>query len=998
MRFLLAFVLSFISVFAIAQAPPMIIGGPQGISVTRINAQNWMALPIYVDTPVAPLTSIGWPPRGFMIQTIKNYREATLEEWVRWTEITGGGLNQIDSVTWEDNNGTRFILPLGIDSSQILNHLVAGDTAIWHYTGREWKRVGGNAEFYFNSLVEGGFVQQVLPLTTRRFNISNSEYIIKGVRYKYDTIQTLIAPPKTPDSTGRIDVIVLTSTGARLFKGEESKTPYKPRVGGDAIELTSIYYKPFDTIPNNIGSGQNGLSNLYRVPGIDSIFYTIDTLTFSIKDSIGISKNDTASMLNPYKFTAANGLTKDSTVFRLGGSLNQNTSINLNTRRLTIIGGADTTRFFAGGQVSIGGTPDSNTVHHLVNRKNSRLGNLEILSGSSASITGVGIRVDGVDQTFKFQGTNQSATGTTFQFSNWLGDTVPASVGQPHLLRDIIRVSQGYVMGAGAASVDTGRYNVLNIEPKYNIWYDSGRTLIRGIYYNPTIQALNKTNHVAYQNTTGSNLMNSISGNTRIGYNTFDTTYKLDVNGSANIQNILNFGGTTGNNIRITGDGNPIGGSVADMNELVAIGSGVGNSLQPTGGGSMVAIGVQAALSMTTGGRYSVIIGRNAGRGITTGGENTIIGANDATDISPSTSNAIHLIAGGGYESNRADTTLLGLTSNYAFIGGGFGAGGYISDFYLGGGNRVRRPDFANINLYAPSAYPTKADTIGSNFTINAGRGTGTGLGGSVIFRTSPATTSGTTLQTLAERARITPAGNLLVGTATDNGYRVSAVGGTIAGGVYGRGYIPFKADYINDGNTIFSVGTTSDTSVVSIRHGSISESYRVLRIFGTRSGEEVRVNGTNGANTNQDTTALFEIVSTNAGFLQPRMTNVQRDSISSIPTQGLQVFSTTDSANYVYRGTGGGWQKIANEISGSATLDFPSTGHGNSADLTITVTGASEGDVVALGIPNASIVANASFTAWVSATDTVTVRFNNYASSGNSDPASGTFKIKVLK
>jgi hypothetical protein len=142
---------------------------------------------------------------------------------------------------------------------------------------------------------------------------------------------------------------------------------------------------------------------------------------------------------------------------------------------------------------------------------------------------------------------------------------------------------------------------------------------------------------------------------------------------------------------------------------------------------------------------------------------------------------------------------------------------------------------------------------------------------------------------------------------------------------------------------------------------------------------------------------ASLAVRSTTQGFLQPRMTNTQRDAIST-PAQGLQVFSTTDSANYVYRGTGGGWQKIANEISGSATLDFPSTGHGNSADLTFTVTGASEGDVVALGIPNASIVANASFTAWVSATDTVKVRFNNYASSGSSDPALGTFKIKVFK
>ena len=53
--------------------------------------------------------------------------------------------------------------------------------------------------------------------------------------------------------------------------------------------------------------------------------------------------------------------------------------------------------------------------------------------------------------------------------------------------------------------------------------------------------------------------------------------------------------------------------------------------------------------------------------------------------------------------------------------------------------------------------------------------------------------------------------------------------------------------------------------------------------------------------------------------------------------------------------------------------------------------------ELVSLGVPNASVNANTCFTAWVSATDTVTVRFNNY-SSGAIDPASGTFKIKVFK
>lgn len=82
--------------------------------------------------------------------------------------------------------------------------------------------------------------------------------------------------------------------------------------------------------------------------------------------------------------------------------------------------------------------------------------------------------------------------------------------------------------------------------------------------------------------------------------------------------------------------------------------------------------------------------------------------------------------------------------------------------------------------------------------------------------------------------------------------------------------------------------------------------------------------------------------------------------------------------------------------LTGSATLDFGSTAASTHSDLTITVTGAVDGDVVSLGVPNGSIVANSCFTAWVSATNTVTVRFNNYDPLVAGDPASGTFKVKV--
>lgn len=80
-----------------------------------------------------------------------------------------------------------------------------------------------------------------------------------------------------------------------------------------------------------------------------------------------------------------------------------------------------------------------------------------------------------------------------------------------------------------------------------------------------------------------------------------------------------------------------------------------------------------------------------------------------------------------------------------------------------------------------------------------------------------------------------------------------------------------------------------------------------------------------------------------------------------------------------------------------TAALDFGSTAAQSSTDLTITLTGAAIGDIVLLGAANASVLADSNFSAWVSATNTITVRFNNY-SAGALDPASGTFKVTVIK
>jgi hypothetical protein len=97
----------------------------------------------------------------------------------------------------------------------------------------------------------------------------------------------------------------------------------------------------------------------------------------------------------------------------------------------------------------------------------------------------------------------------------------------------------------------------------------------------------------------------------------------------------------------------------------------------------------------------------------------------------------------------------------------------------------------------------------------------------------------------------------------------------------------------------------------------------------------------------------------------------------------------TLSDATYAYT--------LSKTLTASATLDFASTAASTSTDLTITVTGAVLNDIVSFGVPNGSVNANSCYTAWVSATNTVTIRFNNY-SALPIDPASGTFKVSVIK
>ena len=105
--------------------------------------------------------------------------------------------------------------------------------------------------------------------------------------------------------------------------------------------------------------------------------------------------------------------------------------------------------------------------------------------------------------------------------------------------------------------------------------------------------------------------------------------------------------------------------------------------------------------------------------------------------------------------------------------------------------------------------------------------------------------------------------------------------------------------------------------------------------------------------------------------------------------------YNSASNAFRVFNGTAWKQVRTGTDIRISATLDFPSTAAQSESDLTISVPGAVLGDVVVLGVPNAATTASSVYSAWVSATDVVTVRFSNYGAVAR-DPASGTFTVVV--
>jgi hypothetical protein len=188
---------------------------------------------------------------------------------------------------------------------------------------------------------------------------------------------------------------------------------------------------------------------------------------------------------------------------------------------------------------------------------------------------------------------------------------------------------------------------------------------------------------------------------------------------------------------------------------LAAFGYNAGRSA----GGNVTAIGY-GALDVSTG-SANVAVGTNAGGTLTTGDNNVFLGSGSGFSITTGSRNIILGVLAGGSAS----------TSN-TFVAGSQWDTSFINQVFFGSGIEAPSPIGYTINGSGASG----TDIAGAAMMLAGGKGTGTGVGGSLIFQTAKAGTTGATLNPLLTRLAVDQDGRIeWTGITTANAPAVSA-------------------------------------------------------------------------------------------------------------------------------------------------------------------------------------------------------------------------------
>ncbi len=182
--------------------------------------------------------------------------------------------------------------------------------------------------------------------------------------------------------------------------------------------------------------------------------------------------------------------------------------------------------------------------------------------------------------------------------------------------------------------------------------------------------------------------------------------------------------------------------SVGPGTEVTGLfGTGLGLDVHVTGTNG---VGIGTSVNVTGNGGIGILTGAAVpanGTGVGAGAE---VGVNGLALAVGAKATFAQSMALGGH----AETT----AANQAVFGGDAENGWGIGTFYLGGGVTNAVPD-ATVTITTTGGLGT--NVAGSSLRFAGGKGTGNAAGGAVVFSTSDAGASGSTLQTLTEKFRI---------------------------------------------------------------------------------------------------------------------------------------------------------------------------------------------------------------------------------------------------
>lgn len=221
-----------------------------------------------------------------------------------------------------------------------------------------------------------------------------------------------------------------------------------------------------------------------------------------------------------------------------------------------------------------------------------------------------------------------------------------------------------------------------------------------------------------------------------------------------------------------------------------------------------------------------------------------------------------------------------------------------------------------------------------------------------------------------------------------------------IATKTWATGAITTQRDFRIQGRTYAFVGSSTITDGVTLEINSpiLGTNALATRLWNTRhvGTANVGIGGKLYIGDSTVTTAPTALLTLAAGTATANTAPLKLTSGTNLttPENGAVEF---DGTNY-YVTTGGVRYILAKTLTTTAVLDFPNTAAGTSSDLTVALIGAVVGEIVDIGVPNGSTTGNGTFWAWVSAADTITVRFMNNSLLASLNPASGTFRVAITK